>query len=267
MRTEKHWKEIFNTVIQETDIILEVLDARNPLGTHNRMIEDFVKQNRPEIEIYLIMNKADIIPKSVMQEWKWFFKTQGYKIFAVSARFNRGIIELEKYFRKTVIRPNTNILIVGYPNTGKSSLIEALTRGKKKVGVSNRAGYTRVIKKIKLTNKIYLIDTPGVIPIDETNEMEMAIKSCMIADKLEDPLAVVESIYSLITREQFERTYKIQLKDDDGIDELIEKIGKRYGRLKSGGRVNEVEVQKLIIRDWQNNKLHYYTLPPSYHQK
>ncbi|RLI65613.1 MAG: hypothetical protein DRO88_03980 [Promethearchaeia archaeon] len=262
MRTEKHWKDIFNTVIQETDIILEVLDARNPLGTHNNTIEEFVKSHRPEINIYLILNKSDIIPKPVIQDWKRYFQSKGYKIFAVSARYNRGILELEKFLRKTVIRSNTNILIVGYPNTGKSSLIEALTRGTKKAGVSNKAGFTRVIQKIKLTNKMYLIDTPGVIPIDETNEKEMAIKSCMVVDKLEDPLAVVEAIYTLIKREQFEQTYKIQLEPEDELSEIIEKIGKRYGRLKAGGVVNEDEVCKLIIRDWQKNKLHYYTLPP-----
>lgn len=264
METGKHWRDVFNTVIQETDIIFEVLDARNPIGTHNLTIEEFVKSHRPEIEIFLILNKADIIPNEVLKSWKGHFKEKGYRVFGVSARYKRGISEVLQFLRRTVDRPNTNILMVGYPNTGKSSLIEALTKGSKKVGVSNKAGFTRVIKKIKLSNKIYLIDTPGVIPIDGQSEKEMAIKSCMVADKLEDPLAVVEAIYSIIERDQFEKVYKINLQPHDDLEEIIEKIGKRYGRLKAGGVVNEEEVCKLIIRDWQKNKLHYYTLPPNF---
>ncbi|MHA1620423.1 MAG: GTPase, partial [Promethearchaeota archaeon] len=176
----------------------------------------------------------------------------------------KGTLELEGFFRRSVVRSNTNILLVGYPNTGKSSLIEALTKGKKKAGTSSNAGFTRVIQKIKLTEKIYLIDTPGVIPIDESNETEMAIKSCMVADKLEDPLAVVEAIHKLISPAQFAKLYKVEISDDDTLDFIVEKIGKRYGRLKAGGVVNELEVYKLIIRDWQKNRLYYYTLPPNF---
>lgn len=274
MKTEKHWKDIFNVVIKETDIVLEVLDARDPEGTHNVMIEEFVKSNRPEIQTFLVINKADIIPKNILTEWKKYYTQKGYHVFTVSARFNRGILELSRHFRKIVSRSNTNILIVGYPNTGKSSLIEALTKGKKKAGTSATAGFTRVIQKIKLSEKIYLLDTPGVIPIDETNEVEMAIKSCMIAEKLEDPLGVVEAIYSLISSEQFKEVYKIQISNEESLDDIVEKIGQRYGRLKAGGIVNEEEVYKIIIRDWQKNKLYYYTLPPTmdpslspYHKK
>ena len=264
VKTEKHWKEVFNVVIHETDIVLQVLDARNPIGTHNLMIEEFVKSNRPEIEIILVINKSDIIPRKVLQEWKRYFKAKGYNVFTVSARFKKGILELEGYFRRIVLRSNTNILIVGYPNTGKSSLIEALTKGKKKAGTSSSAGFTRVIQKIKLTEKIYLIDTPGVIPIDESSEIEMAIKSCMVADKLEDPLAVVEAIYKLVSPTQFAEVYQVEISNEDTLGSIIEKIGKRYGRLKAGGVVNEEEVHKLIIRDWQKNKIYYHTLPPNF---
>ena len=264
MKTEKHWREIFKIVIQETDIVIQVLDARNPIGTHNLMIEKFVKNARPEIEIFLVINKSDIIPKNILREWKRYYKKKGYQVFTVSARFSKGILELEGHFRRTVLRANTNILMVGYPNTGKSSLIEALTKGKKKAGTSSSAGFTRVIQKIKLTEKIYLIDTPGVIPIDESDETEMAIKSCMVVEKLEDPLGVVEAIYSLISHSQFAKVYKVEILDDDTLDMIVEKIGKRYGRLKAGGIVNEQEVYKLIIRDWQKNKLYYYTLPPNF---
>ena len=86
----------------------------------------------------------------------------------------------------------------------------------------------------------------------------------MTADKLNDPLAVVEAIFQLLLhRREFERVYDISLSADDGPPEVIQKIGKKRGKLVKGGLVNEPEVQKLIIRDWQSNKLRYYSEPPS----
>ncbi len=263
VKTAQHWQDVFHTVIKETDFILEVLDARDPEGTHNLMIEEFVKKNRPEIEIFLVLNKIDIIPKPVLEEWVTHFRKLGYRVYFLSARFNRGVNFLLRDLRRIISRPHSNVLIVGYPNTGKSTLIEALTEGKKKVGTSASAGYTRVIQKIKLTDKIFLLDTPGVIPIDETNETDLAIKACMIADKLDDPLAVVEALYKILDPSVFKKKYHITLNPDDTLDDLIEKIGRKTGKLMTGAKVNAYEVHKMIIRDWQNNKIPYYHPPPS----
>lgn len=264
MKTNKHWQDVFHTVIKETDYILEVLDARNPEGSHNLMIEEFVQKNRPEIQIFLIINKIDIIPKAVLNYWIKFYREKGYRVYYVSARYNRGIKFLLRDLRKIIIRPHSNVLIVGYPNTGKSTLIEALTEGKKKVGTSSSAGFTRVVQKIRLNDKIALLDTPGVIPIDETNETELALKACMIADKLEDPLAVVEALYKILDSSIFQTVYHINFSERDNLDTIIEKIGKKTGKLMAGGKVNRYEVHKMIIRDWQNNKIPYYHLPPGF---
>ena len=263
MKTDKHWQDVFATVIKETDFVLEVLDSRNPIGTHNTMIEDFLQKNRPEIQLILVLNKSDIIPALVLKEWKRYFKAKDYQVFSCSAKYHKGVMNLLQQIRMVGTRSNTNILIVGYPNTGKSTLIESLTKNQKKVGTSARAGFTRVIQKIKLTDKIYLIDTPGIIPINEKDETDIAIKACMVADKLSDPLGVVEAIFKLLPKKQFNKVYKIRLEEDDGPEELVLKVGKKYGKLLSGGRVNENEIQKIIIRDWQSSKLKYYSLPPS----
>ena len=96
MKTTEHWQDVFRVVIKETDYILEVLDARNPLGTHNLMIEEFVKKSRPEIQIFLVINKVDIIPYRVLQEWLVYFRKRGYRVYHVSSRYNRGIQYLLK---------------------------------------------------------------------------------------------------------------------------------------------------------------------------
>ncbi len=267
MKTEQHWQDVFKAVISDTDVVLEILDARNPLGTHNHVIEKFIQQNRPQIELILVLNKKDLVPKDIFNEWVKYFNQKNYEIYSTSAKYYNGTKFLFNRLRDLGKKGNQNILIVGYPNTGKSSLIQALTKNRKKVGISSSAGFTRAIKKIKLTNNIYLIDTPGVIPIDETNETEIALKACMVADKVKDPLAVVEALYELLPVSKFEELYNVKTKESDGLEELIEIIGKKHGPLVSGGNVNEIEVYKRIIRDWQLNKLHYFNYPPGYNKE
>jgi ribosome biogenesis GTPase A len=263
MKTVDHWRDVFAAVIKETDFILEVLDARDPEGTHNFMIEHFVQKNRPEISIFLVINKIDLIPDKILKKWVTFFRKQNYRVYYVSSRYNRGISYLLRDLRRIITRPKSNVLIVGYPNTGKSTLIEALTKGKKKVGTSASAGFTRVIQKIRLTETISLLDTPGVIPIDESNETDLAIKACMRSDKMSDPLAVVEEIHRLVEKTQFESLYGIKIGENESLDSIIKKIGQKMGRLVRGGQVNEPEVYKLIIHDWQTNKFRYFRFPPN----
>lgn len=266
LKTTKHWQDVFHTVINETDFILEVLDARNPEGSHNLTIEQFVQKNRPEIQIFLVLNKIDTIPKEILDKWIQYYRNQGYRVYYVSARYHRGMTYLLRDLRRIITRPHSNVLIVGYPNTGKSTLIEALTEGKKKVGISSSAGFTRVIQKIRLNDKIVLLDTPGVIPIDETNETELALKACMIADKLEDPLAVVEALYKILDNSAFQKKYHVDLTEDESLDSIIEKIGLKMGKLMTGGKVNQNEVYKMIIRDWQNNRIPYFHSPPDFEE-
>lgn len=266
MKTEAHWRETIKPAVQESDIILEVLDARNPLGTHNVAVEDFTRSYNSGAKLILILNKVDMVPKRVIAGWIRYFRDQNYFAFPISARYHQGLYQLLDKLRQISKRDQISILIVGYPNTGKSSLIKALTKDQKTVGISSSAGFTRVIQKVRLNNHMLLIDTPGVIPIDEINQKEIAIKACMTADKVDDPMAVVEAIFEIIPKHKFEELYSIKLEEEDTAEELIEKVGIKYGRLVAKGKVNEAEVQKLIIRDWQNNKIQYYLLPPGWNK-
>ncbi len=77
-------------------------------------------------------------------------------------------------------------MIVGYPNTGKTSLISALTNKRKKLGISSRAGFTRGIMEIKIGPRISLFDSPGVIPISEDNELDQALLAVINPEKIKN---------------------------------------------------------------------------------
>jgi nuclear GTP-binding protein len=266
MDTSQHWQDVFKVVLTNTDVVLEILDARNPPGTHNRAIEDFIRQHRPEVQVLLLLNKVDLIPHRVLVAWLAHFEALGYRIMYISARHNRGILEVLKVLRgirNTLGKKAITATIVGYPNTGKSTLIQGLSENRKKVGISSVAGYTRGIMTIKLSNSLYLVDTPGIIPLNENDETELGLKACMRADKLDDPLAVVEAIWDLVGPAKLSQKYDIALLPGDDVDEFIQKVGRKMGRLKRGGEVNETDTALQLVHDWQKNKIKYYVPPPN----
>lgn len=262
MNTKKHWEDIFRYSGEYVDVVLQVLDARNPIGTHNLRVETMMKERNPNVKIVLALNKIDLIPKRIEEKWVNYFTKQGYAIFPISARHSKNLTELNRHLRELAKDGTINVLITGYPNSGKSTLIFVLAKEKKKVGISKLAGHTRAIQTFKISNKIYLIDSPGIIPLDESDETEMAIKSCMNADKLEDPMAVVEFIVSYVPKKRLEKVYQVELPDPFTEDELVEILAKRFNKLLKGGVPNENEIIKMIIRDWQQGKIRYYFAPP-----
>jgi hypothetical protein len=225
-------------------------------------MEILMKNKNPKVKIAIVLNKIDLIPKKIMEEWVKYFQNLGYPIFPIAARHSKNLTDLNRYMRTLSEKGIINILVSGYPNSGKSTLIFVLSQGKKKVGMSKSAGFTRSIQTIKLSNRIYLIDSPGIIPLDESDETEMAIKSCMNADKLEDPMAVVEFIVKYVPKSRIEKAYDIKLKDGFSEDELVEILGTKFNKLLKGGVVDENEIMKMIIRDWQDSKIRYYFPPP-----
>lgn len=268
MKTEKHWNDIIPHLINEINIVIEVLDARHPIGTRNISFEKYIKDHNSSIEIIYVINKMDLIPREVLSEWIDYFRGLELKgkIIPITAKYSGGVHKLLKYLRSKSHHKLLNAMVIGYPNTGKSTLIGALCENKKKIGISGKAGFTRALMKVKISDTLFLVDTPGVIPFDETNETELVLKSCMLADKMIDPLAAVEAIYDIITPEDLIKQYDLDVDADeitDDLDNLVQKVGIRNGMLRKGGVVNENAVHLKIIRDWQNNHLKYYVLPPS----
>ena len=267
MQTTHHWKDIFQELVDDVDLVLEILDARNPIGTHNSTVEDFIEDNHVNVELVLVLNKIDLIPRELISEWYQYFQKKGYKVFSTTARYDGGIVKLKKFLQNLPKNEINDVMIVGYPNTGKSSLIESLGKHKKKIGISSKAGFTRSLMKVKLYPHVFLIDTPGVIPFGETDEVDMALKSCMMADKLDDPLSVVEAIFNLLNVVHFNDYYRLNLSKDAKVDDLLHSLGKKFGMLVKGGKINRDAVQKRIIRDWQENNLKYYVVPPTMDKK
>jgi len=147
--------------------------------------------------------------------------------------------------------------VIGYPNTGKSSVINYLV-GKPAAGIGADAGFTKGIQKVNLTANIVLLDSPGVIPAKEYSSTEVSAFSrhakvgARSHSQVSNPAVVVSNLvkeYPLV----FDKYYKISSEGDAEV--LIEKLGRKSGFLKKGNEVDEDKTARLILKDWQEGRI------------
>jgi ribosome biogenesis GTPase A len=188
-----------------------------------------------------------------------------YPYVFVSCTTRKGARELRdriKMEAKRVVLPHeemrrVQIGIIGYPNTGKSSLINFLTGGSA-AKVGKEAGFTRTMQKIRLTADILILDTPGVIPEREysTSAQELISKHAKVsardATKVKRPDMVIQTLmreYGKIIEDYY------RIKADGNGDVLIEEYGRQKNMLRRGGVVDEDRAARAILTDWQEGKI------------
>jgi hypothetical protein len=260
MKMYDFWR-IVDRVIYESDILLEVVDARMPNLTRNKKVENKIRRKRKFL--ILVMNKSDLITEKMRMSFLRNFKSK--EIIFVTCKQRIGISKLRdmisRLARKKRYWNNIKVGVVGYPNTGKSSVINALV-GRSVAKTSPIAGVTRGVQWIKGEGNIMFLDTPGVIPLDEKDETEQALMSIRDPNKLVNPdLAAMRIIQLFLdnNKESLEKFYDVKINHDDTFEILLE-IGKRKNFLKKGGKVDEIRTALTIIRDWQKGNLLMKTL-------
>ncbi len=248
-------KQVEN-VIKESDILLEILDARFLEQTRNPEIEKIARNLRKKI-IY-ILNKSDLVDMNLMRRNVDLEKLKPHLFFSSKSR--RGSANLKKVIKmesKRLGKPAVHVGVIGYPNTGKSSVINFLC-GRHSAKTSSEAGTTRAIQRIRIAKGIYLIDTPGVVPQNEkfTINPRIEIKNAQVGattwDKIKDPEMIVNN---LMKEHQglLEKHYGIDSNNDSEI--LIERLGRKFHFLSKGNIVDENRTAKKILRDWQEGKI------------
>jgi ribosome biogenesis GTPase A len=256
MKMHRFWR-IVDKVIFESDILLEVVDARMPNLTRNKKAESMIRRKRKSL--ILVINKSDLITRSMRMSFSRNLDSK--EAVFVSCKERTGIFALkEMIFRLAEKRRHSNYIkvgVIGYPNTGKSSVINVLSGFKEVAKTSPIAGFTTGVQWIRGKGELMFLDTPGVIPPDEKDETEQALMSIIDPDKLQNPDSAAMRIIQLFidnNRSGLEKFYGVSAKAGDASEILLE-IGRKKNFLVKGGQVDERRTAMAIIRDWQRGSL------------
>ena len=251
MKARRAWK-VVREVIDEADVVVEVVDARDPIGTRNRKLERLAQESGKPLLI--VMNKADLVPKEWAEEYK---RKSEVPVVFISARERRGTGILRREIKK-LARPlieeqeKVKVALIGYPNVGKSTIINTL-KGKKAVKTAPIPGYTKGKHLIRLSKRIWLLDSPGVVPIDDFDEL--VIKGGFPADKIDEPVKPALKLISRILETRKEAlTERFGIEDFESEEEILRKIGERRGLIEPGGGVNLEETARWFLREWQTGR-------------
>lgn len=251
MKARKAWR-IVREVVDEADVIVEVVDARDPIGTRNRKLERLILEE--EKPLLLVMNKADLVPKEWAEEYK---RKSEIPVVFISARERKGTGILRKELKKLAKpileeKEKVKVALIGYPNVGKSTIINTL-KGKRAVGTAPIPGYTKGKQLIRLSKKIWLLDSPGVIPIDDFDEL--VIKGGFPADKIEEPVKpALKLIRRILDTRKEAITEKFSIREFESEEEILRQIGERRGLIKAGGEVDLEETARWLLREWQTGR-------------
>ncbi len=244
---------IVEGVIRKSDILVLVIDARMPALSMHKTLEE--KIERLGRHLIVACNKIDLIsPEDLVQlknEYPTWFFVAGIK--------NIGISDLRRHLLITAKRlkiEDPRIGIVGYPNAGKSAIINALAHRARTI-VSPIAGTTKGVQWVK-AGGLSILDSPGVIPMEDA-EATLGIIAAKNPEKIKNPEVVAIRILTLFLNQHGEALKEhYKLKDDqikqDPYEILLE-IGKKRGYLGKGGIVDETKTSITIIREWQKGTL------------
>ena len=253
--------------IEMVDIVYEVVDARIPVSSRIKDIDDLIN-NKPRI---IIMTKIDLCDLDKTNLHKKKYEEKGYKVVLVDLINNKGINHIIDITKETLsfineqralkgLKPRSyRALIVGIPNVGKSTLINKLV-GKKATVTGDKPGVTKNLSWIRINKDIDLLDSPGILwPKLENQEQALNLASF---SAIKEEILPIDDVAVYILDKMF-KCYKDNLKerftiDEFDIDDVIptyDIIGKKRGCIVSGGEIDYDKVSNIIIKDLREGKL------------
>ncbi|MGC8975209.1 MAG: GTPase [Thermoprotei archaeon] len=256
-----NWR-LVKEFLESIDVALEVVDVRDPLTTRSRKFEKLC--NDLGIQYLVVLNKSDLVPPNIVRAWvKYFKEVENVRAVPISAQKRRGTLRLRKIVKRLNDKKPLIVGVFGIPKVGKSTLINTWA-GRHATRTSpypGTPGYTKKAQLFNVGSGVYLLDTPGIIPVEE-DDVEITIRMNPI-DSVRNPVATaVGLIKKIVTHNPgaFREAYGIGSTDPDLI---LRELALRRGWIyKSDKEPVITESAKLIIRDYLDGKIRFYVLPP-----
>jgi len=265
-----HMKKTYDMLkenLRVVDLVIIILDSRVPNSSLNPQLDKLITNKK---KIYL-MNKSDISDDKVNKKWIRYFENKSFTVVennSIKNKKNKKLFdcisriedELRIKFEKKGFKNKTiRILVVGVPNTGKSTFINYLTK-KKSVKTGNKPGVTRGKQWIKIKNKFEILDTPGILWPNLNNDkvkFNLAVTGLIkdnIIDDVELSVYLLKYLKTYYT-EVLKNRYNIVINEDERVENILEKISINKGYLL---RDNEIDYERCaitILKDFRNGDL------------
>uniref|UniRef100_A0A6A7G1G5 Nucleolar GTP-binding protein 2 n=1 Tax=Hirondellea gigas TaxID=1518452 RepID=A0A6A7G1G5_9CRUS len=262
-QSKRIWGELYK-VIDSSDVLIQVLDVRDPMGTRSKHIEKQLRKYGSHKHLIFVLNKCDLVPTWVTARWIKVLSAE-YPTLAFHASitnpFGKGsLIQLLRQFASLhKEKKQISVGFIGYPNVGKSSVINTL-RQKKVCKVASIPGETKVWQYITLFSRIYLIDCPGVVyPVGDT-DVDLVLKGVVRVENIDDPAQYIAGVLERVRPLYLQRAYKITEWEND--EDFLTKFAKNRGKLLKGGEPDFNNASRMILHDWQRGKLPWFVRPP-----
>ena len=308
------YSKIYKDVLQKSDIVLYLLDARDPNGTRSQDIErEIVSAENQSKRLILILNKIDLVPPTVLKGWLTYLrryfptlplrasspapnaKTFDHKALTVRGTSETLLRALKSYAQSSQLKRSTSVGILGYPNVGKSSVINALTSclGSSRAAstpcpAGAEAGVTTAMREVKLDGRLKLLDSPGIL-FPSSSDLATSLRPPNLSEKqarqahltllaaippsaIDDPVAAVTLLLHRQARsstmlDSLMDCYGIvastlRAEDGDITTDFLVQVARKRGRLGKGGVPNLNAAAMGVLADWRDGRIRGWTEPP-----
>ncbi|MGN0570185.1 MAG: ribosome biogenesis GTPase YlqF [Candidatus Fimenecus sp.] len=249
------------------DGVTELLDARIPYSSSNPELGELIN-NKPRI---VLLNKCDLADKDTTRQWVEHYKKTGVTAIPVDCRSGKGLnnyISAVREVLKDKIKQNEErgmpgkalrIMVVGIPNTGKSSFINRMA-GSAKAKVADKAGVTRQNQWFAIGNGIELLDTPGVLwpKFDDPKVGDRLAFIGSVKDEILDSETLAVRLLEVMKKDYPDRLterYKITDFTDKEPWEVLEMIGKKRGMMIKGGEIDTERASVMLLDEYRGGRL------------
>ncbi|GAM87731.1 hypothetical protein ANO11243_057580 [Dothideomycetidae sp. 11243] len=294
--SRKAFDKAFKSVIDASDVVLYVLDARDPDGTRSREVERSIMATASgNKRLILILNKIDLVPTTILRDWLRHLrrsfptiplrastassnaKTFDHKALTVKSTSETLFKALKTYAHAAQMKRAITVGVIGYPNVGKSSVINALTSRLGKSGtacpVGAEAGVTTALREVKIDNKLKLIDSPGIVfpsqvsaatagseakATKDDDKARLILLNAVPPKEIADPIPAVSLLLQRLgaTESGMQRLLDVygipplMTRNGDATTDFLVQVARKRGRLGKGGVPNLYAAAMTVVSDW-----------------